>query len=318
MDPEIVDLTNGDDFDVLMDEEEPSTLGHARSKNHRKYRPPQGPKGPPPYPAYEKDKLKPPGNFWYNRKYHRNSDIPPVDETNPLIGLQYCLPELARYIVSQDGMLQNLNLVAERIYNIGANRLCADEFCQYGRAARPVIPEPKEAKIQDISVSVQDAISSTPRYFDLMNGKVQFCLPTLDKGREMVPAKRTLWSSGMDPKTLALAHASFGGIPGSEAVKAAKSTQEAFKRAKIRTDPKLQSEVRVALDQILARKKMSDASSNTHYRRTKTKSMGTMTDWSANQRSVRTQCNRSPRKPETTSVETSMDETMVPGCNVLR
>ena len=315
MDPEIVDLTQGDDFNDLANEVEsmaaeqsgPSTSG--RTRNQRRYRPPQGPKGPPPYPTYEREILSPPGNFWWNRKHHRCGDVPPIEEANPLKGLKIYLPEMASFIASQDGLLQNLNLVAERIYNLGANRPCADEFCQYGRAARPVIPEPKEIRIQDVSVSVQDAVTATPRYRDLLNAEVQFCLPTLVKGRKLAPTKRTLWSSGMDPKTLALAHASFGGIPGRDAIKAAKSTDRAFKKAKVRTDPKLQSEVRVALDQILARKKTVDASTNTRRKRTATQ--GTTMD-EAQQESKGTQCNFPQPRPLTADAETSTTSRNVP------
>lgn len=315
MDPDLVDLTKGEDSDVLMDEVEfmttegPSTSGRTEN-NQRRYRPPQGPRGPPPYPTYDKSVTKPPGNFWWNRKYHRNADVPTIDEANPLVGLEYCLTDIADFIASQDGLLLNLNLVAERIYNLGANRPCADEFCQYGRAARPVIPEPKELRIQDVSVSLKDAATSTPRYQDLMNGEAQFCLPTLIQGRKLAPTKKTPWSSGMDPKNLALAHASRGGVPGKDAVKAAKFTEKAVRKARIRSDPKLKSEVQVALDQILARKKTVDASTNTRRRSTVTRGTtrdGTSPVKKAPVESRETQCNFPPPRPPTTDAETSTD-----------
>lgn len=132
-------FTQGD-FDDIADELEaliknekktPSTAGHTSHKP-RRYRPPKGPKRPSPYEDIPVEKLKSPGNFWYNRKFHRNADVPPMDTENPLGGLIYCMPEMAKFINSTLGLLHNLNLVAERIYNLAANRSCADTFCQYG------------------------------------------------------------------------------------------------------------------------------------------------------------------------------------------
>ena len=179
--PEVVDLTDGEDLDfddiaeeiefMTADMQAPSTSGQT---NNRRYRAPQGPRGPPPYPEYERDILEPPGNFWRNRKDHYGSDVPPMDETNPLIDLEFYLPELAKFIGSQGGLLQNINLVAQRIYNLGANRPCTDPFCQYGRATKPVVLSPKEVEIHEVLTPTTNAGTSTPKYQDITRGEVQF------------------------------------------------------------------------------------------------------------------------------------------------
>lgn len=87
-------------------------------------------------------------NFW-NFIHFVGSDVPELETDNPLDELQYCLNQLRKFIPTVPNLVLKLNRVANHLYRLGANRPCANPWCEYGRAAKPMVLPTEYAKIKE-------------------------------------------------------------------------------------------------------------------------------------------------------------------------
>ena len=162
---EVVDLSDDELMDQLDDiigstetgpepEQEPPLRRPFRSGAYNPRDPRQRPRS-----SYVQTKFMGSYVSCHKRDRHIFDDLPEVETQNPLENIKFCIGTIADFLHNvEPSLIPNLNLVARRIYALGANRPCADPFCNFGRARKTQLPT-TEGKIREIDT--RDAVTET-------------------------------------------------------------------------------------------------------------------------------------------------------------
>lgn len=274
---EVIDVSDSEDINELMKEMEELTGENRRrsssKKSSRKRKSsgsstPESPlrrpfsRDPRTRPSKSAEKTRyvyvaedrPAYGFKHPKDHHFNDDIPETEGVNPLHHLGYCMEDLATFLETIPGIIPNLNNVATDIYNLGANRPCADPFCRYGRARKPAN---KKTVTIDKKLFIRDFIETEPSKRTSVATETgpsagikdgAYCLPAPCKGVEIAPTTPTAWSRGLDPERLVLKRALQHQVPEKTAKLLAESARIEFRLEVQKLDPKLAGTTWVRLD----------------------------------------------------------------------